>query len=178
MTSFNQLRSVMRLNELSEEPLDLTSENNFTPKRIDAFMSEALGLKLFYAGERVSSTTLDALESLAEEAGVLEKMGRVQSGEVMNCIEGSQSENRKVLHTAMRDFFENKNEAPSAKEASQLAYLELEKLTQFLKDLEGKDLFTDMVQIGIGGSDLGPRAIYQGLKAFDKQGRQAHFFSN
>ena len=178
MISFNQLKSVSRLNELAEDPLDLTDESNFTPKRIDSMFSEALGLKLFYAGERVSEITLLALEDLAEETNVHEKMRKMQAGDVMNCIEGFESEKRSVLHTAMRDFFENANESPVAREASQVAYQELEKLTQFLKDLETKNEFTDMVQIGIGGSDLGPRAIYYALKAYQKPQRRAHFFSN
>jgi glucose-6-phosphate isomerase len=178
MSSFNQLKSVIRLNELAEEPIDLTDESSFTPKRIESMMSESLGLKLFYSGERVSEITLQALEDLAEETGALQKMHSMQSGAILNSIEGFESENRMVLHTAMRDFFENSNEAEPAKEASRLAYQELEKLTDFLKNLEVDDLFTDMVQVGIGGSDLGPRAVYFALEAYKKKGRTAHFISN
>ncbi|MBS0626876.1 MAG: glucose-6-phosphate isomerase, partial [Verrucomicrobia bacterium] len=70
MYCFNQLKSVLRLNELAEEPIDLTDDNIFTPKRIDSFVSEALGLKLFYATERVSEITMQALYDLAEETSV------------------------------------------------------------------------------------------------------------
>ncbi len=178
MTSFNHLKSVIRLGELAEDPIDLTDEANFTPKRIDAMCSECLNLKLFYAGERVSEITIQALYDLAEETGALEKMHKMQSGEIMNCIEGFPSENRSVLHTAMRDFFENPNEAKIAQEATKMAYQELEKLTRFLKDLEVRGTFTDMVQIGIGGSDLGPRAVYHALKAYEKSERKAHFICN
>ncbi|MBX9923639.1 MAG: glucose-6-phosphate isomerase [Rhabdochlamydiaceae bacterium] len=178
MTSFSHLKSVIHLNELAEDPYDLTLDINLQPKRIDSMLSEALGLKLFYGTERVSDITLQALFDLAEETKVLDKMHKMQSGEVMNRIEGCESEERKVLHTAMRDFFEQTNEAPVAKEASQLAYQELEKLVEFLRDLEKNDNFTDMVQVGIGGSDLGPRAIYLALKAYEKPNRRAHFFSN
>ncbi len=178
MTSFNQLKSVVRLNELAEEPLDLTDEANFTPKRIDSMTSECLGLKLFYSGERVSEVTLQGLWDLAEETGVLDKMQNMQSGAVMNSIEGFPSENRSVLHTAMRDFFENPNDGEVAKEATKMAYQELEKLTKFLKNLEVNDVFTDMVQVGIGGSDLGPRAVYHALKAYEKSKRRAHFICN
>ncbi|MBM3199263.1 MAG: glucose-6-phosphate isomerase, partial [Chlamydiae bacterium] len=147
MTAFNHLKSVLRLNELAEDPYDLTGEINLSPKRIDAMLSEGLGLKLFYATERVSEITMQALYDLAEETKVLDKMKRMQAGEAINCIEGVESENRSVLHTAMRDFFEHPNDASQAKEASQLAYQELEKLVEFLKDLEAKDRFTDMVQV-------------------------------
>ena len=166
MYYFNQLKSVLRLNELAEDPVDLTDDNIFTPKRVDSFVSESLGLRLFYATERVSEITIQALSDLAEEAGVFEKMQKMQAGEVVNSIEGYESENRSVLHTAMRDFFENPNESPIAKEVSHMAYQELEKLTEFLKDLETNDVFTDMVQVGIGGSELGPRAVYYALKAY------------
>lgn len=178
MYIFNQLKSVLRLNELAVEPVNLTDDDIFTPKRIDSLISEALGLKLLYATERVTEVTMQALGELAEETRAVEKMHAMQNGEVINCIEGYESENRKVLHTAMRDFFENPIESASAKETAQMAYQELEKLTQFLKDLEVQGTFTDMVQVGIGGSDLGPRAVYQALKAYAKPGRRAHFFSN
>ncbi len=168
----------MRLNELAEAPYDLTDESNMRPKRVDAMLSEGLGLKFFYSTERVSEITLQALFDLAEETKVLEKMQKMQSGELMNFIEGYESENRQVLHTAMRDFFEQANQSPKAKEASQLAYEELEKLMEFLKGLEQNSQYTDMVQVGIGGSDLGPRAIYYALKAFEKPQRRAHFISN
>jgi glucose-6-phosphate isomerase len=178
MLPFTQLRTVMRLNELAEEPIDLTEESSFTARRVESMVCEGAGLKLLYATERVSEITMQALYDLAEETNALEKMKRMQAGDVINQIEGCESENRSVLHTAMRDFFEGANESLAAKQASQMAYQELEKLGEFLKDLEGKQTFTDMVQVGIGGSDLGPRAIYHALKAYQKPGRNAHFFSN
>jgi len=178
MFLFNQSKSVLRLNELAEDPVDLTDDTLFTSKRVDSMISSALGLTLFYATERVSEITMQALSDLAQETQVIEKMQKMQSGEVINRIEGFPSEERKVLHTAMRDFFDHANEAAPAKEAAQMAYQELEKLTHLLTDLEAKGTFTDMVQVGIGGSDLGPRAVYYALKAYEKPGRRAHFFSN
>ena len=178
MSSFSQYRSVLRLKELAEDPFDLTANDALSIKRIDAMIKESLGLKLLYATERVSEVCMNALYDLAEESNVLEKMKQMQSGEVINKIDGFESENRCVLHTAMRDFFDHAETSPVAKKAAELAYKELEKLTQFLKELEVKDHFTDIVQVGIGGSDLGPRAIYLALKAFQKPGRRAHFFSN
>jgi len=178
MTSFTKLKSVLRLKELAEEPVDLTIDGVLSAKRIDAMIKESLKLKLFYATERVSDVTVQALYELADETKVIEKMKEMQSGKVINRIEGYESENRAVLHTAMRDFFDHAETSAEAKEAARLAYQELEKLTAFLKEIENKDLYTDMVQVGIGGSDLGPRAIYLALKAFQKPGRRAHFFSN
>lgn len=178
MTTFAQLQSVHKLNELAKDPFDLTAHEALSAKRIDSMIKESYGLKLFYSTERVCDDVLSALDELATECGVIEKMKDMQSGKVINRIEGVESENRAVLHTAMRDFFDHTQTSDEAKLAAQLAYKELEKLTAFLKDIEVSHEYTDIVQVGIGGSDLGPRAIYLALKAYRKPGRRAHFFSN
>jgi glucose-6-phosphate isomerase len=78
----------------------------------------------------------------------------------------------------MRDFFEQRHDSAPAKEATELAYKELEKLKDFLKDIEKDNRFTDLIQIGIGGSDLGPKAVYLAIEAFHKPHRRVHFLSN
>ncbi len=178
MTSFRHLKSVIRLNELAEEPIDLTEEGVLTPKRIESMISSAVGLKLFYSSERITDNTLRGLFDLAGDLQVVKKMESMQSGEAINFIEGFPSENRPALHTAMRDFFENQNASSVAKEATKLAYEELEKLKTFLNDIESGNRYTDLVQIGIGGSELGPKAIYIALEAFHKKERRVHFLSN
>ncbi|MBY0528769.1 MAG: glucose-6-phosphate isomerase [Rhabdochlamydiaceae bacterium] len=178
MPSFRHLKSVIRLNELAEDPIDLSEDGCLTPKRIEGMIAEACGLKLFYGTERVSDNTLGALFDLAEEMQASQKMEAMQAGEVVNYIEGFESEKRPALHTSMRDFFEQQNTSPIAKEATHLAYRELEKLRAFLSEIESKDQFTDLVQIGIGGSELGPKAIYVALQAFHKPHRHVHFLSN
>ncbi|MCB1084978.1 MAG: glucose-6-phosphate isomerase, partial [Chlamydiia bacterium] len=92
-------------------------------------------------------------------------------------IEGYESENRMVLHTAMRDFFDKPATGDEAKQAASLAYAELEKLKSFLDKIEAEG-FTDLIQVGIGGSELGPKAIYLALEAFHRPGRRVHFVSN
>jgi glucose-6-phosphate isomerase len=178
MASFSHLKSVLRLNELAEDPIDLSKEGALTPKRIDSMIAEGLNMKLFYATERVNDVTLNTLFELAEEASALDKMHQMQAGEIVNFIEGYESEDRPALHTAMRDFFENQNSAKPAADAAQLAYAELEKLKHFLNDIELKQKFTNLVQIGIGGSDLGPRAVYIALQAYQKPDRRIYFLSN
>jgi glucose-6-phosphate isomerase len=178
MTAFRHLKSVIRLNELAEDPYDLTKEGAVTPKRIDSMLSEAVGFKLFYAMERVSEITLSTLSELAEEVEAVKKMAEMQNGEIVNFISGHESENRPALHTAMRDFFESRNTSAHAKQASELAYKECEKLRAFLNEVEKKDQFTTMIQIGIGGSELGPKAVYLALEAFCKPQRCVHFLSN
>jgi glucose-6-phosphate isomerase len=176
MTKFTELPSYKRLQELAQSPVDLTAKGVLTPKRIDQMIAEAGGLKLFYSTERINEEVEEALFQLAEEADVYTKMRSMQAGETINKIEGIESENRAVLHTAMRDFFDHQEEQEKAKEAAHLAYEECEKLKKFLEEMG--DRFTDLVQVGIGGSDLGPRAIYLALSAYQKPNRRVHFISN
>jgi glucose-6-phosphate isomerase len=100
----------------------------------------------------------------------------------LNRIVGFDSEERQVLHTACRDLF---TKTPLSPVAAGEAQIELARLKEFLADLDsGKiingngESFTDMVHVGIGGSDLGPRALYLALSAFRQQGRRVHFISN
>lgn len=178
MASFQHLKSVIRLNELAEDPIDLSSLAALMPKRIEGMVAETSYLKLLYGTERITDTTLGALFDLAEETQVLQKMESMQAGNVVNMIEGVESEKRPALHTAMRDFFDHQSAFPVAQSATQLAYKELEKLRAFLDEVESKRAFTDLVQIGIGGSELGPKAIYIALKAYHKPHRNVHFLSN
>ena len=177
MSAFNEYHSVETLRKIAEKPVDLSKGGCLCPKRMEEMMVECLNLKLFYGTERVNEKTMETLFELASEAGVCEKMLAMQNGEVINKIEGFESENRMVLHTAMRDFFDRQAEGEQARQAAALAYAEMEKLKSFLDGIE-KEEYTDMIQVGIGGSELGPKAIYLALEAFNKAGKRVHFISN
>ncbi len=178
MTAFSHLKSVLQLKKLAETLLDFYEEGNLTPERIGAMRAEAVGLELLYGTERVNEPVMSALFDLARETGAVKKMEAMQAGEVVNFIEGVPSENRPALHTAMRDFFDKGNPSEKAKAATHLAFQELEKLKSFLTEIEERRQFTTLVQVGIGGSDLGPRAIYIALQAYHKPHRRVHFISN
>lgn len=175
--SFLRLKSIQALQTLAKHPIDLAREGALSPQRIDQMRVKGVGFDLLYAGERVTPEVIEALIHLAEEGGALKKMAAMQSGAVLNRIEGVESENRSVLHTAMRDQFDHRQTALHAKQASDLAAKELQKLEHFLTKIE-KQPFTDLVQIGIGGSDLGPRALYLALQPFCRPHVRAHFISN
>ncbi|NGX51036.1 MAG: Glucose-6-phosphate isomerase [Chlamydiae bacterium] len=177
MTAFNEYEAALKLRELVQQPLDLSQEGVLTPKRMEQMVATALDFKLFYGTERVDDRVLEALFELAREAHAVEKMHAMQSGEVINKIEGYESEERMVLHSAMRNFFDPQIDSEAAKQAATLAYAELEKLKSFLDEIE-KQEFTDLIQVGIGGSELGPKALYLSLEAFSKPGRHVHFVSN
>ena len=171
---FSKSPLFQKLESLAAHPVDLNTA--LTPERIKKMSIEGVCFKLLYGTERVNPEVLATLFDLAKEMKVMEKMASMQSGEVINQIEGFESENRSVLHTAMRDFFDHKQEAAPAKEASEKGERELQKLENFLGKIEGK--FTDLIQIGIGGSDLGPRALAVALEPFYKPGVRVHFISN
>jgi glucose-6-phosphate isomerase len=131
--------------------------------------------KLLFGCERIDEKILNELFNLAKESSCLDKMRDMQFGKVMNFIENQKSENRAVLHTALRDFFENRITEKKAFEASSLAYKEIEKLKNFLKSVEK---FENVIQIGIGGSILGVQAIYYGLKNLSEKKKKVFFVSN
>lgn len=175
--NFNTAAASEILRKLALVPLDLTNPEVLTPDRIRTFTAHAVGFTISYATERVTSSVLDALYSLAHEANVFEKMAKMQAGEIVNYIEGYPSENRAALHTAVRDLFENPNPAKPAKEAAALAKEQVNKLDIFLKKINKENAFKNLLIIGIGGSELGPKAIYQALE-YLKGGRQVHFAGN
>lgn len=174
--SFDEFESVQRLRELSLMAPDMTDPVLFSPERIKILAAKGAGIKMLYAPERVDETIIAELEKLAMESDALSKMKRMQAGEVMNCIKGHQSENRAVLHTATRDFFGEAAQAGPAKEAKMLAKAECDKLKDFLAGIG--DQYSELFMIGIGGSDLGPSAIYYALQHLLIKGRKIHFINN
>ncbi len=136
------------------------------------------GFELLYSTEKVSEDTIRTFQELADESKAIDKMRAMQFGEVINQIVGFPSENRAVLHTALRDFFDDPMQSPAAKEAALLARREVEKLKKFIEKIDREDRFTDLVVIAIGGSHLGPEALYLSLKHLQKKGRRVFFISN
>lgn len=174
MSNFSKSLSYEKLRKLASHPIDLSMV--LTPERIGKMALHGVGFHLLYGTERVSDEGLGLLFQLAKETRAMEKMAAMQSGQVINQIEGFESEKRMVLHTAMRDQFDHRQTSKPAAEAAEMEERELHKLEKFLTRTEGK--FTDLIQIGIGGSDLGPRALAIALQAFHKPGRRVHFISN
>ena len=181
-TNLDTLPAFSRLQALSKEAPDLTNSTILTPARLSNYRTHSAGFDLFYATQRVDEQILASLQALADQGHVIEQFLAMKRGEVMNKIEGWPSENRQVLHTACRDLFPGGRHAPGA---SRQAEAELKKVAAFLSELDQGRLtnsqgqpFTDMIQIGIGGSDLGPRALYHALAAYGNEGRKVNFISN
>lgn len=180
--NFNTMNACDELGELARTPYDLTASGALSPARISSYRTHAVGIDLLYSTQRVDEAALTALQRLADESGATAQFLEMKKGAVLNRIEGYASEERQVLHTACRDIFAPVGLAP---EASAQAKTELEKLAGFLAALEAGTIvnaagepFTDLIQVGIGGSDLGPRALYLALAAYKIPGRRIHFISN
>jgi len=172
-----------KLRALAESPYDLTTAGALEAgNRLEKYAIRSRLLRLFFATERVNGEVLTCLQELADELRLVEQFREMRRGKIINRIEGVESENRQVLHTACRDMFSTTPVEPAA---TGQARLELEKLRIFLEDLESGRLlnhrgapFDTMIQIGIGGSDLGPRSIYEALKPYGIEGRKVFFISN
>lgn len=172
--SFEELSAVKNLKKLSSTPYDLTKPGALSPERIQKYEAEACGFKLLYATERVDDAILNELEALAKETKAVEKMHKMQKGEVLNHIEGYPCENRAAMHTATRDVFEGEATLAETKAARR----ELASLADFDKKVFSRGTFTDLVMIGIGGSDLGPRALFYALEKWQLPNRRVHFIAN
>ena len=150
----------------------------YNPERFKEFSLETEDLLFDYSKNLIDARTLDLLLKLAEETQLKEAIGQMFSGEKIN-----ETENRAVLHTALRDFSETpilidgENIKPAIKKVlNQMKAFSEKVISGEHKGFSGKEI-TDVVNIGIGGSDLGPVMVCSALKHF-KTRLDVHFVSN
>ncbi len=166
--NFTETKAYSTLQEEAASPYDLTKEGALNG-RFSKYCCKTPLLDLHFATQRINDTVLASLQEMADELGLVEQFSAMRRGAVMNNIQGYPSEERQVLHTASRDIFQK---PPCEPEASGKAQAELDKLKQFLEEIDSGSVvgssgkaFTTVLHIGIGGSDLGPRALYEALTA-------------
>jgi glucose-6-phosphate isomerase len=149
------------------------------PARFERFSKQFETILLDYSKNIITQETLDLLLELAEECGLSAAIASMFSGEKIN-----ETEDRSVLHIALRNqssdpiLFDGQDVMPSVRAV-------LDKMKSFSdrllsgewKGYSGKKI-TDIVNVGIGGSDLGPVMVTEALKAFWKPGIRPHFVSN
>lgn len=147
--------------------------------RFSRFSLSAAGLFLDYAKNRINSETLSLLMELARQSRVEEKRDAMFGGSIFN-----NTEHRAVLHTALRApksaaiLFNGKNIVPEVHAVLDQAAAFTEQIhSGKWKGYTGKHI-TDIVHIGIGGSDLGPRMVCQALRPYCKPDIAVHFVSN
>src|SRR5258708_15014808 len=149
------------------------------PGRFDRFSLQVDDLLVDYSKNRVSQETMDLLFELARQARVFEWRDRMMSGDKIN-----RTENRAVLHVALRNrsnrpiLVDGKNVMPevNAVLAKMRAFTDRVR-SGVWKGHTGKRI-TDVVNIGIGGSDLGPVMATEALRPHWQKGLNAHFVSN
>ena len=149
------------------------------PKRGSRLNAEALGVFLDYSKNRVTDETLKLLVDLAQACGVEKKRDAMFRGEKINI-----TENRAVLHVALRAprsasiVVDGENVVPAV-------HATLDKMAKFSdrvrsgkwKGHTGKRI-KNVVNIGIGGSDLGPVMAYEALRYYSKRSMTFRFVSN
>ena len=149
------------------------------PKRGERLTIEAVGLYLDYSKNRVTDETLKLLVKLAEESGLRARIDAMFSGEKINI-----TENRAVLHVALRAprgtsiIVDGENVVPQV-------HAVLDKMSDFSnrvrtgawKGHTGKRI-RNAINIGIGGSDLGPVMAYEALKNYSERAIDLRFVSN
>lgn len=149
------------------------------PKRFDNFHLRFESILFDYSKNRITSKTMQLLFDLARQADVQGMAKRMFHGEKINT-----SENRAVLHIALRNrsntpiLVDGKDVMPEVN--SVLAHMKEfsnQVRSGAWKGYTGKAI-TDVVNIGIGGSDLGPVMVTEALKPFSKRDLKIHFVSN
>ena len=93
---FEELPVYEKLLKLARNPFDLTAPGALSPERIGRYKSTAAGFDLLYSTQRLDEAVLGGLQQLADQAGVVEQFLAMKRGEVMNRIEGYDSENRRA----------------------------------------------------------------------------------
>ena len=178
LTAYQELANAKKVN-LKEA---MTGENGADRvKKYSVPMAE--GLTYHFAAKQVDDNILAVLKKLAEEAQLTEKFAALYNGEVINT-----GEKRLVLHQLTRGQLGDKVMADGVDKRA--FYVEQQqKIAEFARKVHNGEItnaagekFTTVVQIGIGGSDLGPRAMYMALenwaKKHDTFKMEAKFISN
>lgn len=148
------------------------------PARFDRFSIAFEDILLDYSKNSITKETRALLVQLAKECGLAEAIEAMFSGERINV-----TENRPVLHTALRSqsdqpiYVDGQDVMPDVKRVlAQMRAFTENILSGQWKGYTGKEI-TDVVNIGIGGSDLGPVMVTEALKAY-KTRLNVHFVSN
>ena len=149
------------------------------PKRGQRFIAEAAGLFLDYSKNRITDKTLKLLLQLAKESNLRGKIDAMFSGKKINV-----TENRAVLHVALREP-KGASILVDGKNVVSEVHAVLDKMAEFSnrvrsgewKGFTGKDI-KNIINIGIGGSDLGPVMAYEALKHYSERNLTFRFVSN
>lgn len=173
MKEFSSSESYTYLKERSRVAPLLNDASFLLPSRLSSCFSRGGGMTLWWGFQKIDDAIMEALYTLANERKVFEQMEALYFGEKVNTLLGYSSEDRSVLHPATRDLFASSPRTPEfARKASSK---ELDKLSNFFQQPHE---WTDLVLIGIGGSELGPHALIEALRPEYLPNKKVHFVSN
>ncbi|MCC2956177.1 glucose-6-phosphate isomerase [Massilia sp. IC2-477] len=164
---------------LEAEDWEMRSLFAADPQRFDRLSVEAAGLFLDYSKNRLDGRTLELLAAVARERGVEARRDAMFAGERIN-----NTENRAVLHTALRAPRGSKL-VVDGQDVNADVHVVLDRIRSFTDAVRsgewlgrtGKPI-TDIINIGIGGSDLGPKMVVLALRHYAHPRLRMHFVSN
>ena len=139
----------------------------------------AAAMSFDFSRQRLDAAVVDSLIQLAEETGVRQSIDAMFAGNRVNGTEG-----RAALHVALRSGLEDQY-AVDGNDVAEDVHGVLERMETFAEEVRSGahrgatgERITDIVNIGIGGSDLGPAMAYQALRAYRDPNITCHFVSN
>ena len=152
---------------------------NSDPERFNTLSLEIEGVLWDFSKNRIDASLLQTFSELFDACGVPSAIEDMFNGTAINETEG-----RSVLHTALRNFSDQEVRV-NGEDVMPAIRKELKKMHDFSSKLGNKEWLgftgkpiTDVVNIGIGGSDLGPAMAYEALRPFHVDNLRCHFVSN
>ncbi|MDH4234246.1 MAG: glucose-6-phosphate isomerase, partial [Gallionella sp.] len=161
------------------EPLQMRRMFQDDPARFDKFSVQLGNLLFDYSKNRINAETIKLLTAIANQAGLPSQIERMFAGEKINV-----TEHRAALHTALRNrsgqpvYVGGKNVMPDVQRVLGLMRSFSDKVRTGQHVGHTGKRITDIVNIGIGGSDLGPLMVCEALKPYAIPTLRAHFVSN
>ncbi|CAB1276332.1 glucose-6-phosphate isomerase [Candidatus Nitrosacidococcus tergens] len=171
-----------KLSKHYEEVKNLHMRDLFAsdPQRFERFSLTLKDILFDYSKNRITQETINLLVDLARERDIKRWIARMFSGEAINI-----TENRSVLHIALRNRSNTPIIANDGEDVMPKVNEVLKRIREFCNEIHSHKWLgfsgapiKDIVNIGIGGSDLGPVMVTEALRPYAKQGIRAHFVSN
>ncbi len=147
---------------------ELFNQYNNTYDRNTLFSAATSHIQLNYAKNLIKQNSLDLFESLLNKANIKNAIQHMLSAKCMNTLE-----QRPALHIALR----SNHDLIPAWVKKEVNY-SLQRMHDFCQSIHSANTITDIVHIGIGGSDLGPKMVYHALAHQYTKKIQAHFLNN
>ncbi|MCK4608359.1 MAG: glucose-6-phosphate isomerase [Gammaproteobacteria bacterium] len=173
MNKITQSAAWQKLNKHQQQMAKVAMRDLFNddPERFSKYSLEAADLFLDYSKNRITQETFDLLCELPDNRDLASHIEAMFSGQIINT-----TEQRAVLHTALRNPDETSKPEVLETRNKMLASAEAIRHGKW-KGFSGLAI-TDVVNIGIGGSDLGPAMVTQALKPYQAGNIKLHFVSN